>query len=107
MIAKIKKGRSFRGILDYALHQEKGYLLATNMSGQNPKELAVEFGQIRRFRPNLGKAVCHVQIALSPEENPVLPLGCVCTYPAFFVPAGAESMKTLFSFPLVRGSVYL
>ena len=69
MIAKVTKGRSFRGVLDYALHQEKGYLLATNMVGQTPQELAAEFGQIRKFRPGLGKAVCHVQIALAPEEN--------------------------------------
>lgn len=69
MIAKMIKGRGFRGVLDYALHPDKGYMLCSNMAGQTPRELATEFGQIRNLRPNLKKVVCHVSIALMPSES--------------------------------------
>ena len=57
MIAKLAKGRGFRGALEYDLEREKGILLDTNMAGENPRELAQEFGAIRELRPGLGKAV--------------------------------------------------
>ena len=40
MIAKLIKGKGFRGALEYDLKQGKGVLLETNMAGQTPKELA-------------------------------------------------------------------
>lgn len=63
MIAKAVKGKGFRGALDYDLNQEKGQILDTNMAGQNARELAKEFGEIRKLRPNLNKAVLHVSIS--------------------------------------------
>ena len=57
MIAKAVKGQGFRGALDYDLTKEQGKILDTNMAGVSPRELAAEFGEIRRLRPNLGKAV--------------------------------------------------
>jgi hypothetical protein len=69
MIAKIIKGGGFRGALEYDLNEEKGLMLDTNMAGQTPRELAKEFGEIRKLRPNLGKAVLHVSLSASPGEN--------------------------------------
>lgn len=69
MIAKAIKGRGFRGTLNYDLEKEEGYLLDTNMSADNPKELAAEFGEIRRLRPTLGKAVLHVSLSAAPGEH--------------------------------------
>lgn len=69
MIAKLIKGKGFRGALEYDLRQSKGYLLETNMAGDDPRTLAREFGQVRALRPKLTKAVCHVSIALPPGES--------------------------------------
>lgn len=69
MIAKLIKGKGFRGALEYAMQKDKGYLLETNMAGEDPRTLAAEFGQVRALRPNLGKAVCHVAISLPPNEK--------------------------------------
>jgi hypothetical protein len=67
MIAKMVKGRGFRGAVEYDL--KKGYVIETNMAGINPREFAAEFGAVRRLRPNLGKAVMHVSLAASPGEK--------------------------------------
>jgi hypothetical protein len=69
MIAKAVKGRGFRGALEYDLNKEKGQILDTNMSGETPRELAAEFGEIRKLRPNLGKAVLHVSLSAAPGEH--------------------------------------
>lgn len=53
MIAKLNKGRGFRGALEYSLKESKGFLLDTNMGGNTPRTLAREFGQIRGLRPEL------------------------------------------------------
>ena len=69
MIAKLVKGRGFRGALEYDLEPEKGVLLDTNMAGENPRELAAEFGAIRELRPGLGKAVFHASLSAAPGEQ--------------------------------------
>ena len=69
MIAKLAKGRGFRGALEYDLEREKGILLDTNMAGENPRELAQEFGAIRALRPGLGKAVFHASLSAAPGEQ--------------------------------------
>jgi len=69
MIAKLIKGKGFRGALEYAMQKDKGYLLETNMAGEEPRTLAAEFGQVRALRPTLGRAVCHVAISLPPNEE--------------------------------------
>ena len=69
MIAKMVKGRGFRGALEYDLTKEKGRVIDSNMAGQNPRELAAEFGEIRKLRPNLGKAVMHVSLSAAPGEK--------------------------------------
>ena len=69
MIAKMSKGRGFRGALNYDLAEGKGYRLDSNMAGQTPRELAAEFGQVRALRPRLTRAVTHVSIAAAPGEH--------------------------------------
>jgi hypothetical protein len=69
MIAKAIKGKGFRGALEYDLRKEQGHIIDTNMDGRGPRELAAEFGEIRKLRPNLGKAVLHVSLAASPGEH--------------------------------------
>jgi hypothetical protein len=69
MIAKAVKGKGFRGALEYDLTKEKGRPIDTNMAGEGPRELAAEFGEIRKLRPNLGKAVLHVSLSALPGEK--------------------------------------
>jgi len=69
VIAKLVKGRGFRGALEYNLTQEKGRVIDSNMAGQNPRELAAEFGVIRKLRPKLGKAVLHVSLSAALGEQ--------------------------------------
>lgn len=69
MIAKAVKGKGFRGALEYDLTKEGGQVLDTNMAGENPRELSAEFGEIRKLRPNLGKAVLHVSLSAAPGEK--------------------------------------
>jgi hypothetical protein len=69
MIAKAVKGRGFRGALAYDLQKEKGQILDTNMEGGDARALAEEFGEIRKLRPNLGKAVLHVSLSAAPGEH--------------------------------------
>lgn len=69
MIAKMVKGRGFRGALEYDINKEGGRIISSNMAGKNPRELAAEFGEIRKLRPNLGKAVLHVSLSAAPGEK--------------------------------------
>lgn len=69
MIAKLIKGKGFRGALEYDLQKQKGYILDSNMAGKSARELASEFGAVRALKPNLSKAVCHVSLSISPEEQ--------------------------------------
>ena len=75
MIAKIVKGKGFRGLVEY-LHQSRdgkprGQLLATNLAGSTPREWARQFGLIRKLRPTLGKAVFHASLSPSPDDPPL------------------------------------
>jgi hypothetical protein len=69
MIAKAIKGKGFRGAVAYDLEKEGRRLLATNMDGETPRELAREFGEIRKLRPTLGRAVLHVSLSAAPGES--------------------------------------
>ncbi|WLI88539.1 relaxase/mobilization nuclease domain-containing protein [Massilia sp. R2A-15] len=51
------------------MNKEKGSLIDTNMEGADPRELAKEFGEIRKLRPKLGKAVLHVSLSAAPGEH--------------------------------------
>jgi hypothetical protein len=69
MIAKAIKGTGFRGVLEYDLGKEQARLIDTNMVGLTPRELASEFGEVRKLRPRLGKAVLHVSLSAAPGEH--------------------------------------
>ncbi len=69
MIAKMAKGRGFRGALEYDLQAGKGALLDTNLSGRTPRAMAQEFGEVRQLRPTLGKAVVHVSLSVHAHEH--------------------------------------
>jgi hypothetical protein len=69
MIAKAIKGKGFRGALEYDLSKEQGRVIDTNMESVGPRELAREFGAIRKLRPNLSRAVLHVSLSAAPGEH--------------------------------------
>lgn len=69
MIGKIaKKGRGFRGLAAYLLRGGRGAIVAGPMAGRNARELAREFGALRRLNPRLTKAVGHMMLSLSGGE---------------------------------------
>jgi hypothetical protein len=68
MIAKQRKGRGFRGLLEYVENKEEADRIGGNMSGQNPRELAAEFKFSRQLNPNVERAVYHVSLSLAPGE---------------------------------------
>lgn len=68
MIAKAIKGKGFRGALEYDLGKEEGRVIDPNMNGEGARELAAEFGEIRKLRPDLSKAVVHVSLSAAPSE---------------------------------------
>jgi hypothetical protein len=77
VIVKATSGSGFLGTLLYALHghrdqadADKGArIVGGNMSGQTARTLSREFSQLRKLRPNLGKAVAHFSLSFSPEER--------------------------------------
>ena len=69
MIAKINRGNGFRGILDYALKEEKGHLIGGNMIGENPRELAMEFGITRKLDESIKNPVWHCSLSLKPGDE--------------------------------------
>jgi hypothetical protein len=77
MIAKMNKGTGFKGLLSYLTQATKtscvprGNVIVSNMTGNTPSTLAREFGQLRRLRTGLNKAVSHVSISLSPKDRKV------------------------------------
>jgi hypothetical protein len=64
---KVKRGRSFRGVLSYAL--AGGPVIGGNMAGDTPRELAREFGQARRLREDIKKPVWHNSLRLPAGEH--------------------------------------
>lgn len=78
MIVKNIKGKGFRGLLDYVLsgsidgsENKRAVIIGTNMAGASARELATEFGALRKLRPQLGKAVAHFSLSLPPHERDV------------------------------------
>lgn len=69
MIAKVVIGKGFRGASEYLLQQEKGALIGGNMAGITPRQLAHEFGGLRKLRPTLGRAVAHFSLSLPPDDR--------------------------------------
>jgi len=68
MKAKIVRGSGFRGVLNYANKADAVYI-AGNMSGNNPKDLAKEFGVARQMREDVTKPVWHCALSLPDGER--------------------------------------
>ena len=71
MIAKMVKGRGFRGALNYLFRGDRATIVGGNLSGRSPRELAAEFGQFRKLRPGLAKAVVHIPLSAHPNDRPL------------------------------------
>jgi len=69
MIASQNKGRGFRGALNYLLQKERAEILEKNMAGRNERELAHEFGAVRKLHPDLERAVYHVSLSVRDSER--------------------------------------
>lgn len=75
MKAKVRRGNSFRGLLEYAFgpgetnKPDRARIVGGNMAGQNPRELAREFACGRRLRPDIKKPVWHCSLALPAGET--------------------------------------
>ena len=69
MIASQNKGRGFRGALNYLLQKERAEILEQNMAGRNERELAHEFGAVRKLHPDLERAVYHVSLSVRDHER--------------------------------------
>ncbi|NJR51494.1 MAG: relaxase/mobilization nuclease domain-containing protein [Leptolyngbyaceae cyanobacterium CSU_1_3] len=69
MIPNVVRGADFRGCLDYLFQKEKlPLIVATNMIGQSPAELAIEFEMIRQLNQRSTVPVWHVSLAARPDE---------------------------------------
>lgn len=68
MISKVTKGKGFRGLANYLLSGGRGQIVAGVMAGRTPRELAAEFGVLRRLNPKLGKAVAHFSLSPAPGD---------------------------------------
>ena len=70
---KIKRGRGFRGLLDYQFENRNGpapgRLIGGTMSGTAPRELAAEFKASRQLRPDIEKPVWHNSLRMPAGED--------------------------------------
>lgn len=71
---RISRGAGFRGALNYAQDRdspeaERGVLIGGNMSGQDAKSLAGEFGLSRQLRPDIARPVWHNALRLPAGER--------------------------------------
>jgi len=71
VISKKTNGMGFRGLAQYLLRGGRGDIIAGVMAGRTPRELAQEFGQLRRLNPTMKKAVMHFSISPAPEDPPL------------------------------------
>lgn len=78
MIGKLIKGGGARGLAEYLLgsHDMNGderprvAVIGGTMAGTTPREISAEFGELRRLRPRLSRAVAHQCLRL-PEGDPI------------------------------------
>ncbi|MHB9118437.1 MAG: relaxase/mobilization nuclease domain-containing protein [Burkholderiales bacterium] len=66
---KAKRGTGFRGVLDYSIGKHGARIIAGNMTGQTPRELAAEFAQARQLRQDIKKPTWHQALSLPPGEK--------------------------------------
>lgn len=66
---RIVHGKGFRGVLDYVSGSPVSRFLGGNMGGSAAKDLAKEFGAIRRVRPDIEKPVWHQSLRLPKGDS--------------------------------------
>lgn len=91
MIASISKGTSSRGLLTYIVGdpaEPRGVRVAGNMAGRTIRELAAEFGLVRKMRPTLGRAIAHVSLSLPAEDRHPTPAEWAAMAESFIVEMG-------------------
>ena len=71
MISKIIKGRGMQGVVAYAMDGDHRAIIGGNLAGQTPRQLSKEFGQFRKLRPTLERAVAHLILSAAPEDPPL------------------------------------
>lgn len=75
MIAKLIKGSGFRGALNYLFNgnekssNKSAEIVTSNMAGLTPRHLSSEFSALRKLRPTLGKAVCHISLSIPSDDK--------------------------------------
>ena len=82
MIGKIVTGKSFRGCLQYCLHdkvadekknelvmKDRAEVILYNQCFGNDKELIQQFNEVRRLNPKLSKPVLHITLSLGKGES--------------------------------------
>jgi Relaxase/Mobilisation nuclease domain len=72
MIGKIKRGKSFAGVCDYVLRQDKkvpGRIIGGNMVGQTPQELAREFELFASLNPRVKVPVKHFSLSFAEQDG--------------------------------------
>lgn len=82
MIGKIITGKSFRGCLQYCLHdkiadekknelvmKDRAEIILYNQCYGNTRELIQQFNEVRRLNPRLSKPVLHVTLSLAKGES--------------------------------------
>lgn len=70
MKAKVGRGDGFRGVLDYALNSEKRpEIIGGTIAGLNARQLAAEFGYVRKLRPDAKRPVWHCSLSLPPGDH--------------------------------------
>ncbi|HBR3661090.1 TPA: relaxase/mobilization nuclease domain-containing protein, partial [Klebsiella pneumoniae] len=73
-IQKIKRGKSFAGVVQYALkpgthHKSDPVVFGGNMLGDSALELVTEFHRSKQLRPDVHKAVWHNSLRLPQGES--------------------------------------
>ena len=68
LICEKFNGSGFRGLAHYLMRWGRGAIVAGIMAGRTPRELAHEFGLLRRLNPRLRKAVMHFAISPAPGD---------------------------------------
>ena len=71
MISKIIKGTGMEGLVSYAMDGDHRALIGGNLAGRTPRQLSREFGQFRKLRPSLERAVAHLMLSAAPEDPPL------------------------------------
>lgn len=71
MISKIIKGRGTEGVVAYAMDGDPRAIIGGNLAGRTPRQLSREFGQFRKLRPSLERAVAHLILSAAPEDPPL------------------------------------